>query len=142
MLEIVKLKGNAPLLLEVSVPPLCVPLLVGNPKGTSLLTWVERASSKDTIMTWGIEATPEAILSEMVKMALDRSSSEGWGVRQKSFADAEKRLLSLGIDQIQVSNTLVHPKAPSLLGSLILAGNKCFPVIHNIGRGLCVVSGV
>lgn len=142
MLEIVKLTGNEPLVLEVQVPPLCFPFLVGNPKGEGLLTWVEKASPKETIFTWGVEATPEKIIEEMLKIALNRSSLEGWGIQQPSFQLAEKRLHDLGIEEITTSGKIIHPKDPSLLGTLIVGGKKCFPIIHNISRGLCVIGGV
>ena len=139
MLEIVKLKGKAPLLLEVSVPPLCYPYLVGNPKGEGLLTWAEKPSPKDTVFTWGVQASLEQIFSEMIRLSLVRSDHEAWGIRQESFEMAEKRLHSLGITELEVSDKVIHPKDPSLLGTILMVENKCFPVIHNVSRGLCVL---
>ncbi len=139
MLEIVRLKGKQPLFLEANVPPLCYPYLVGNPKGEGFLKWVEKPTAKETILTWGVEATIEQILAEMIRLTLDRSEVEGWGVRQKSFNLAEKRLKDLGVNDLEVSNKLIYPKDPSLLGTILISEKKCFPIIHNVSRGLCVL---
>ena len=59
MIEIVELqvKGKTPVFMEVEVPPKCMPLLVGNPKGDDLLKWVEQPSNRKSVLTWGIEAS-------------------------------------------------------------------------------------
>jgi hypothetical protein len=139
MLEIVKVKGDAPLFLEVNVPPLCMPLLVGDPKGRGLLKWVERPSNRESVLTWGVEATPEQVISEMIKMTQERALKDGWDVAQESIAQAQARMKALGIEELMVSGDIVHPKDPSLLGTLIIAGGKCFPVIHNVNRGLSIL---
>ena len=141
MIEIVELqvKGKAPLFLEVNVPPKCMPLLVGAPKGENLLKWVEKPSNRESVLTWGLNASIQEVLDAMVGYALERNEKEDWGVKQSSFATAEKRLNDLGIDEVTVTDRLVHPKDPSMLGTIIVAGGKCFPVIHNVRRGLCVL---
>ena len=141
LVEIVKMKGNPPLFLEAQVPPLCTPLLVGDPKGRALLKWVEKPSSKETILTWGVEATPEQVVDEMVSMACARDKLDSWGISQPTAQSAELRMRSLGVDEVTMSGNLVHPTDPTLLGSIIVIGGKCFPVLHNVRRGLCVVEG-
>ena len=141
MIEIVELqvKGKTPVFMEVDVPPKCRPLLVGNPKGDDLLKWVEKPSNRGTVLTWGVNANISDVLEAMLTLAQDRSRKEEWGIRQKSFADAEQRLNELGIDEVSITANVVHPKAPSMLGTVIVAGGKCFPVIHNISRGICTL---
>ncbi len=141
MIEIVELqvKGKTPVFMEVEVPPKCMPLLVGNPKGEGLLKWVEKPSNRESVLTWGIEASVNDILEAMLGLALDRSEKDQWGIKQDSFTNAEQRMNELGIDEIATTNNIVHPKDPSMLGTVIVAGGKCFPVIHNVSRGLCVL---
>jgi len=142
MIEILelKLKGKTPLFLEVEVPPKCKPLLVGAPKGDYLLKWVEQPSNRDSVLTWGLDASVNDVLEVMVSLTLTRDEKEGWGVKQDSFTNAEKRLNELGIDELVVTDNMVHPKDSSMLGTIIVAGGKCFPVIHNISRGLCILN--
>ena len=141
MIEIVELqvKGKTPVFMEVEVPPKCMPLLVGNPKGDDLLKWVEQPSNRKSVLTWGIEATFKEVLEAMVGLALERSEKEEWGIKQSSFSNAEQRMNELGIDEVITTNNVVHPKDPSMLGTVIVAGGKCFPIIHNVSRGLCVL---
>ena len=75
----------------------------------------------------------------MVGLALERSEKEEWGIKQSSFSNAEQRMNELGIDEVITTNNVVHPKDPSMLGTVIVAGGKCFPIIHNVSRGLCVL---
>ena len=141
MIEIVEIqvKGKTPVFMEVEVPPKCMPLLVGNPKGDGLLTWVEQPSNRESVLTWGIEASVGEVLKAMLSLALDRSEKDQWGIKQDSFTNAEQRMNELGIDDIMTTDNIVHPKDPSMLGTVIVAGGKCFPVIHNVSRGLCVL---
>ena len=141
LVEIMKIKGDAPLFLEAQVPPLCSPILVGDPKGDTLLRWVEKPSSRDTIYTWGVKATLDQVVAEMVSMAQQRGLDEGWGVDQVDEGQATKRLRGLGVDEVTVSGNLVHPTDPTLLGSVVLIGDKCFPILHNTRRALCVLTG-
>jgi hypothetical protein len=139
MIEILKLKKTkTPLVLEVDVPPLCKPLLVGDPKeGT--LKWVESPSNRNTVLTWGQDCSVEEAVSQMVFMTLERSKAEGWGVEQPTLASATERLASLGILEVESREGIVFPKDPSFLGSLIVIGDRLFPVFHNVRRGVCVV---
>ena len=141
MIEVVELqvKGKTPVFMEVDVPPKCKPLLVGAPKGDALLKWVEQPSNRESVLTWGIEASVKEVIEAMLGIALDRSEKELWGIKQGSFTDAEQRLNELGIDEVITTNNVVHPKDPSMLGTVIVAGGKCFPVIHNVSRGICVL---
>lgn len=141
MIEIVelKVKDKTPLFLEVDVPPKCMPLLVGSPKGETLLKWVEKPSNRESVLTWGVEAPVKEVIEAMLRIALDRSEKEQWGIKQDSFTNAEQRLNELGIDEVITTNNVVHPKDPSMLGTIIVAGGKCFPVIHNVSRGICVL---
>lgn len=141
MIEVIelKIKGKTPVFMEVEVPPKCMPLLVGNPKGSGLLKWVEQPSNRESVLTWGIEASVSEVIETMVGYALARSEKEQWGVMQESYTSAEQRLNDLGIDEIITTDNVVHPRDPSMLGTVIVAGGKCFPVIHNVSRGLCVL---
>lgn len=141
MIEIVELQvnGKTPLFLEVDVPPKCMPLLVGNPKGSNLLKWVEQPSNRESVLTWGIEASVKDVIDSMIKLTLERSEKENWSVKQDSFSSAEKRMNDLGISEVITTENIVHPKDSSMLGTVIVAGKKCFPVIHNVSRGLCVL---
>ena len=141
MIEIVemKIKGKTPLFLEVNVPPKCMPLLVGNPKEDGLLKWVEQPSNRESVLTWGVNASVKEVIEAMLGFALDRSEKEQWGIKQSSFTSAEQRLNELGIDEVTTTDNLVHPKDPSMLGTIIVVGEKCFPVIHNVRRGLCIL---
>jgi len=141
MIEIVEIqvKGKTPVFMEVDVPPKCMPLLVGNPKGDDLLKWVEQPSTRESVLTWGIEASVKEVIEAMLGLALDRSEKDLWGIKQSSFTDAEQRLNELGIDEVTTTDNVVHPKDPSMLGTIIVAGGKCFPVIHNVSRGLCIL---
>lgn len=138
MLEIVKMTGNknTPLFLEVNVPPLCMPLLVGDPKGEKLLKWVEEPSNRESVLTWGMEATPEEVIRVMLEMVKERGNQEQWEIYHRSEEDALKRLEDMGIEEGVVDGLVAHPKDPALLGTLILIGDRCFPVIHNTRRGL------
>ena len=142
MIEIVELqvKGKTPVFMEVDVPPKCMPLLVGNPKGETLLKWVEKPSNRESVLTWGIEASVNEVIEAMLGIALVRSEKEQWGIKQGSFTDAEHRLNELGITEVTTTDNIVHPKDPSMLGTVIVAGGKCFPVIHNVSRGICVLN--
>ena len=141
MIEVIelKIKGKTPVFMEVEVPPKCMPLLVGNPKGSGLLKWVEQPSNRESVLTWGIEASVSEVIETMVGYALARSEKEQWGVMQESYTEAEQRLNDLGIEEIITTDNVVHPRDPSMLGTVIVAGGKCFPVIHNVSRGLCVL---
>ena len=141
MIEIVELqvKGKTPVFMEVEVPPKCKPLLVGAPKGDALLKWVEQPSNRESVLTWGIEASVKEVIEAMLGIALVRSEKEQWGIKQGSFTDAEHRLNELGITEVTTTDNIVHPKDPSMLGTVIVAGGKCFPVIHNVSRGICVL---
>ena len=141
MIEVIelKIKGKTPVFMEVEVPPKCMPLLVGNPKGSGLLKWVEQPSNRESVLTWGIEASVSEVIETMVGYALARSEKEQWGVMQESYTSAEQRLNDLGIEEIITTDNVVHPRDPSMLGTVIVAGGKCFPVIHNVSRGLCVL---
>jgi hypothetical protein len=139
MLEIIKMVTNKkPLFLEVNVPPLCSPFIVGNPsKEGGLLRWVEQPLKNDTVLAWGIKEPPEEIVKDMTRLVLERSKLEGWGSLQPTREKAEERLKGLGIEEVTLSGNLLHPQDPSMLGSLIIVGDTCFPVIHNARRGLC-----
>jgi hypothetical protein len=140
MIEILKLKkSKTPLVLEVDVPPLCRPLLVGNPSKDSVLRWVEAPSKRDTVLTWGQECPVEETVARMVTMVIERGAKEGWGIEQPSLASAVERLRSLGITEVESKEGLVYPKDPSFLGSVIVIGDRSFPVLHNVRRGFCVV---
>ncbi len=143
MIEIleIQVKGKTPLFLEVEVPPKCMPLLVGAPKGDGLLKWVEQPSNRGSVLTWGVEATVKDVLEAMVSHTLDRSKKDDWGVKQESFSSAEQRMNDLGIEEVVSTDNMVHPRDSSMLGTVIVAGGKCFPVIHNASRGLCVLEG-
>lgn len=139
MIEILRLKkSKTPLVLEVDVPPLCKPLLVGDPKG-GVLKWVETPSKRNTVLTWGQECSIEEALARMVSMVIERGRDEGWGVEQSTLASAVERLQSLGIREVESREGIVFPKDPSFLGSIILIGDRVFPVLHNVRRGVCVV---
>lgn len=133
--------GKIPLMIEVNVPPLCKPLLVGNPKGDGLLKWVESPSSKGTVLTWGQDCSVEDILVSMIEMVSIRESKEQWGVSQPDTTSAIHRLQEQGIAEVVVKSGLVFPKESSLLGSVVVAGDRVFPVIHNISRAFCIVEG-
>lgn len=141
MIEIVelKVKGKTPVFMEVEVPLKCMPLLVGNPKGDDLLKWVEQPSNRGSVLTWGIDASVSDILDTMVRLTTQRNEKDQWGVKQESFSNAEERMNDLGILEVMTTGNVVHPKDPSMLGTIIVAGGKCFPVIHNASRGLCVL---
>lgn len=141
MIEIIELqvKGKTPVFMEVDVPVKCMPLLVGNPKGDDLLKWVEQPSNRGSVLTWGIDASVSDILKAMVCLTTQRNEKDQWGVKQESFSNAEKRMNDLGILEVMTTDNVVHPKDPSMLGTIIVAGGKCFPVIHNASRGLCVL---
>ena len=141
MIEVIelKIKGKTPVFMEVEVPPKCMPLLVGNPKGSGILKWVEQPSNRESVLTWGIDASVNEVIEAMLGITLDRSEKEQWGIKQGSFTDAEQRLNELGINEVITTDNVVHPKDPSMLGTIIVAGGKCFPVIHNASRGICVL---
>jgi hypothetical protein len=141
MIEILELqvKGKTPVFMEVDVPPKCKPLLVGNPKGDGLLKWVEQPSTRESVLTWGIKASVNEVLEAMVSLTTQRGEKEQWGIKQSSFSEAEQRMNDLGINEVITTNNVVHPRDPSMLGTIIVAGGKCFPVIHNASRGLCIL---
>ena len=140
MLEIVKLKSkNQALVMEVNVPPLCAPLLVGNPKEGGLLTWVEKPSVRGTVLTWGHKTTLGEIIVEMIDMVKERGLREGWENVHVEKEEAISHLLSLGVKEVEEKGGIVFPRDPSLLGSLIISGDKIYPVIHNPYRGLCFI---
>jgi len=139
MIEILRLKkSKTPLVLEVDAPPLCKPLLVGDPKG-GVLKWVETPSKRNTVLTWGQECSIEEAVARMLSMVIERGKVEGWGVEQPTLASAVERLQSLGIREVESREGIVFPKDPSFLGSMILIGDRLFPVLHNVRRGICVV---
>ena len=141
MIEIIKLKKDkTPLVLEVNVPPLCKPLLIGNPRESKLLRWVESPSNRSTVLTWGLDSSVEEIVEKMLEMTIERSSLEGWGVVQPDLPSAISRIKDMGIEEYESSEGLVFPKDPSILGSIIVVKDRFFPVIHNVKRGICVVS--
>ena len=129
-------------MLSVEVPPLCLPVLVGNPKGQpgNLLTWAEKIPKNKQVMSWGIPAYKEGMLmSEILTKTIERALQEGWGSVHDSFESAESHLNSLGIEDTKRIGNLVVPKDNDLLGSMILIEDYCFPVIHNLKRALCIV---
>ena len=75
----------------------------------------------------------------MVSMVIERGRVEGWGVEQPTLASAIERLQSLGIREVESREGIVFPKDPSFLGSMILIGDRLFPVLHNVRRGVCIV---
>lgn len=128
--------NKTPLVLELQVPSLCSPILVGDPKG-GILRWVERPSKNNTVMSWGLPNTEEEIVKAMLYKALEFSSL--WGIRQKSLESARARMNQLGIEDVVQNGQFVVPSDPGLLGTLVYVGDKIFPVIHNISRGFCVL---
>jgi len=128
--------SKTPLLLEIQVPPLCFPILVGDPKG-NILRWIERPSKNNTVISWGISVTEDEIHRVMLKMVDE--FSDLWEIHQKTLEDAKNRMNRLGIEEITQIDNLVIPLDPSLLGTLVYVGDKIFPVIHNISRGLCIL---
>jgi len=141
MIEVVRLKskGKTPLFMEVDVPPMCKPLLVGSSKG-GVLRWVETPSNRNSVLTWGQDSSLEEVVSEMVKMTIKRSSEESWGVLQADEESAAQRMSDIGIEDILIREGLVFPRDPSILGSVIIMDNKLFPVLHNVKRGICVIN--
>lgn len=142
ILEIIHMKkSKTPLMLEMPVPEKSFPYLVGNPKKDgSLLTWAENPSARGTILSWGQDCSIEDILSEMEILIKERGSDEGWEVIQICSSSASQRMLSLGISETQRVGDVVVPQDPSLLGCIIVIGNKKYPLIHNPSRGITYLS--
>jgi len=144
ILEIIKLekKDKTPLFLEIPVPEKTYPYLVGNPKKEgSLLSWAEKPSPRNTILSWGLECKIEEIICEMVEISKKRNNSENWGLNHISIKEAKAYFKDIGIDEVQINNNIISPKDPSLLGSIILIGEKKYPLIHNVRRGLGILEG-
>lgn len=143
ILQALKMKNSKrALVISVDVPPLCLPVLVGDPKGIDgdRLRWVEKIPKTNQIPTWGVPSLNDgSIIEEMVRKALERSAREDWGVYQESFKDAQKHLKDLGIDEVKRVGDLVIPSDASLLGTVIFMEGVCFPVIHNLKRAFCVI---
>jgi len=128
-------------MIEVKVPPKCHPILIGNHRQEGgVLQWVEKPSKKSTVISWGVDANLKDVVDDMIRLTLDRSETEGWEVPQTDLKSARKRMLSLGIEEVEMTDNLVHPTDKSLLGTIVIIGDKCFPVIHNANRALCVVN--
>jgi hypothetical protein len=143
ILEVYELKtARKVLMLSIEVPPLCTPMLVGNPKGTkgNMLKWVEKIPSNNNVITWGLADLNEGeILAEIKTKVLERSHAEGWDILCKDLPSARARMRDQGIDETKQIEDILVPKDPSLLGSVIFIGDLCFPVIHNVSRGLLVI---
>jgi hypothetical protein len=141
MLEIIEYKTSkkAPLFLELPVPPRTFPYLVGNPKEDQglLLSWAEKPSKNNTVLSWGVEKSIEEIISDLKKITSLRNKTSKWGLNHIYLKDAVQFLKSQGIEEIMRQGNTISPKDPSLLGSIIIIKNKKFPLIHNVSRGLC-----
>lgn len=141
MLEVIeyKIKKKAPLFLEIPVPPLTFPYLVGNPKKESdrLLSWAEKPSKNNTVLSWGMQVSIEEIIAEVKKLTLERNKTSNWGLDHIYLKDAVQFLKSQGIEEIIKQGNTISPKDPSLLGSIIIIKNRKYPLIHNVSRGLC-----
>ena len=128
-------------MLEMPVPEKSFPYLVGNPKKEGdLLTWVETASTRGTVLSWGQECSIEDCISEMKKMIKSRGKKEDWNVIHIYTNTAEQRMMSLGISETRKVEDMVVPKDPSLLGCIIIIGGKKYPLIHNPSRGITFLS--
>jgi len=134
-----------PLMLSIDVPPLCTPVLVGNHRGVregDRLRWVESLPKSGQVLTWRVPYPEEGVLiDEIIDKTVNRALEEGWDVLQQDFESAKRYLNSLGIEEVRQIGNLVVPKDPSLLGTLIISNNFCFPVIHNLKRGICIIQG-
>jgi hypothetical protein len=142
-IEIVNIESNkTPIFLELPVPELTFPYLVGNPKkGGELLSWVEKPSVRSTVLSWGLSCSLEEIEECMQNLAFNRGRSEKWETNDISVEKAKSYFSSIGVDKIQVNDNIITPKDPSLLGSVIVIKGKKYPLIHNVKRGLCFLRG-
>ena len=143
ILELVNIESTkTPLFLELPVPELTYPYLVGNPKKQgSLLSWVEKPTPRNTVLSWGLSCSVEEIVSSMVELTSSRSLSEKWETNYITLEEAKNYFTSLSIDKIQVNDNVITPEDPSLLGSIIIIKGKKYPLIHNVKRGLCFLRG-
>ena len=142
IVEIIHMKkAKSPLMLEMPVPEKSFPYLVGNPKKEDgLLTWVEAPSVRGTVLSWGQNCSIEDCLSEMKNMIKSRGKNEDWDVIHIYTNTAEQRMMSLGISETRKVDDVVVPKDPSLLGCIIIIGDKKYPLIHNPSRGITFLS--
>ena len=142
ILEIVKLTlPKKPVFLEVPVPEKSFPYLVGNPlKEGPILKWVEKPTTRKSVMSWGYECEMQDIISCMTEMIKMRGAQENWDVIHISLEQAVNRMKKVGIEDTQQIGQLLVPKDPSLLGSVLVVGNLKFPVIHNPSRGITFLS--
>jgi hypothetical protein len=143
-LEILEIKNQKPpLLLELPVPEKSFPYLVGNTKDNSLpLTWAEHPSPRNTTISWGVSCSIEEIISCMFTLCKNRGELEKWDNFQICEADAKAHLSQLGITETRlVQGNILIPSDPSLLGSIVIVGNKKYPLIHNPYRGICFLKG-
>jgi hypothetical protein len=142
ILEIVELESSkTPLFLELPVPEKTYPYLVGDPKKEKTLSWVEKPSSRNTVLSWGLGCSVEEIVEGMKDLSFSRSCSEKWETNDITLEQAKNYFSSIGIDKIQVNANLITPQDPTLLGSIIIIKGKKFPLIHNVKRGLCFLKG-
>ena len=142
MIEVVRLKlPKPPVLLELPVPEKSFPYLVGNPrKEGDILRWVEKPSSRGTVVSWGYDCSVDEIIADMIKLIKERGSHENWELNHISEEEARKRMDSVGISETRLLGECVVPQDPSLLGTLIIVGDKKYPLIHNPSRGICFLS--
>lgn len=142
ILEIIHMKkAKSPLMLEIPVPEKSFPYLVGNPKKEGgVLTWVETPSARGTILSWGQDCSVEDCISEMKKTIKIRGTEEGWDLIHIYTNTAEQRMMSVGISETRKVEDMVVPKDPSLLGCIIIIGDKKYPLIHNPSRGITFLS--
>jgi hypothetical protein len=144
ILEILEIKNQkTPILLELPVPEKSFPYLVGNTKENTLpLTWAEHPSPRNTTISWGVSCSIEEIISCMFELCKNRGEIEKWENFQICENDAKAHLSQLGITETRLINgNILVPSDPSLLGSIIIVGNKKFPLIHNPYRGICFIKG-
>lgn len=128
---------KTPTVMEIKVPPKCSPILVAFPSEDGSLRWVDQPSSRETVLTWGLESDPLTVFRMIIDKIRERADE--WDIEQSDLTRARERMSDLGIDEIDSEGNLVFPKDPSLFGSMILSGGKVFPVIHNASRALCVI---
>lgn len=125
------------------VPEKSFPYLVGNPKKDEApLRWAEIPSNRNTILSWGLSCSVQEIVECMLTLTKERAEREQWDSIQIYEAQGKAHMNLLGIEETQLilGNVLV-PSDPSLLGSIIIIGNKKYPLIHNPSRGICFIQG-
>lgn len=139
--EIVKIENKkAPLFLEVPVPPHCVPILVGGSKN-STLKWADRATAKQTILTWSVDSSIEDISKLCLQYIYDRAMQDEWDCFALSEEEAIKKVKSHGIEKVKRIDNMIVSQEPDLLGTIIIFENKFYPVIHNSIRAICFIEG-